>query len=706
MVRGQRKKRLHFCPKPPAIILQIQLSPQTILVASLNPWPVISFHSFSPRGRELHPFISQPQADVTHIAIGVGAFVVIQIHSHPMSLASSPPRDIIELLARRNLTSIPKDQQVLLDKPDSWAIDLKGKPHGLVNVPGHVLETAKKAYIAQTSATTEPQTQLQVQSQVQLSSQLPLPSTTRNSSPSGPTSSHDVPPTQNGHSEDPSEPREEFIEWSVSPEREPRLPQLPQIPVESSIVRETPKAAPMAPPPRPALPFSFPSSDGPEEDLEVDIPQPQLLQDTPVNRAAARLQATVDFPTPSGTHPMATPPCAQPSHPTQPTIPNTVVAGKPAAEFVPSEQRRERRMKAIQFNDKTPRKIQPGLNRLAPTKTFTQIESSDSTSPSSIIPATFEEPPSQGSVLQSVEISKDMDMDDAYDQEENDDMEVIIEQSQIQAPISGSYQSERASPHFPPPFPQITLSGDIEPFKVFTMVYPTYTENHSGTLWDFIKTCVYLDWLRRRRQLRDYLYDDFIRAFANYQVYVRNARTGQEALVAIEWFNNLSGPPVFNNMVVTKENLSYILDSYPKEVAKASKLIVEEDGSDEEVIETRQAPLGLDGIMDVDRREALRRPISTPALTSASRPRGILTQAPPPPSPSWNSTALPSTVATPATRTRPSRASQYFGRLASSVSSSSTPRRRTVEERAKLREHFLRRKSADSRSVTSSRFRQ
>ncbi|KAF7533602.1 hypothetical protein G7Z17_g13488 [Cylindrodendrum hubeiense] len=626
-----------------------------------------------------------------------------------MSLTSSPQRDVIELLARRNLTSIPKDQQVLLEEPDSWAVDLKSKPHGFANVPGHVLETAKSAYIVRTSATIESQPQLQIQSQPQMSTQSSTQSRTKDSSPP-PTSTNNpnhngVPHTQNGHLESPPpESPEKFMEWSLSPEREPRLPQLP---VESSIVRETPKAAPMAPPPRPAPPFSFPSSGGPEEDLEVDIPQPQLLQDAPVNRTAARLQATVESTTPTGTNPMATPPCAQPSHPTQPTIPNTILADKSAVELAPLEQRRERRMKAIQFNDRTPKKFQPELNRLAPTKTFTEMESSNSTSPSSIIPATFEEPPTQGSILPSVEISKDMDIDDEYDQEENDEMEVIVEQSQTQAPVVGSYQSQRAFHDIPPPFPQITLSGDIEPFKIFKMAYPAYTENHSGTLWDFIKACVYLDWLRRRRQLRDCLYDEFIRAFADYQAYVRNARPGQEALVAIEWFNNLSGPSVFNNMVVTKENLGYILDSYPKEVVKASKLIVEEDGSDEEVAQTKRTPLGLDGVMDIDRRESLRRQTSTPALTNASRPHGILTQAPPPPSPSWNSTALPSTIATPATRKRPSRASQYFGKLASSVNST-TPRRptRTAEERAKLREHFLKRKSADSRSVTSSRFGQ
>ncbi|KAK7416320.1 hypothetical protein QQX98_005264 [Neonectria punicea] len=620
-----------------------------------------------------------------------------------MSLASSPPRDVVEMLTRRNLTSIPTDQQKLLEEPNSWAIDLKNKPHGLANVPGHVLETAKQAYIAQKKAERGPRSPPSTQGPTQTRTR----SGSRGSSPpaSTPSPNHsNVRRTQNGHSGSPplSSP-EKPIRWSQSPIRD--LP-LPRIAAESSIIRETPKA-PMAPPPRPVAPFSFPSSDGPEEDLEVELPQPQVHQDDPINRAAARLQATVQSPIPSGTWTMDTPPCAQPTHASQRVIPNTVVA-EPAARDIPPEPRRERRMKAIQFNDQTPRKFQAGMNRLAPTKTFSEIDSSISTSPSSVIPATFEEPLTQGFILQSVEVAKEMDIDDDDYDQENDDMEVIIEQSQVQASVAGSHQSQRSAQSIPPPLPpQISPTADIEPFQAFKIAYPTYTEKYSGTLWEFIKACVSLNWLRKRSQLRECLYDDFIRAFADYQDYVSNARPGREAVVAVEWFNNLLGPAIFNNMMVTKENLSYILDSYPKEVAKARNMITEDDDSEVEVIRvSKPVPvklsveeaalevtqgLDLDSSMDVDHRKPTQRPISTPALTSTLGPRPILTQAPPPPSPAWNSTVHPSTIATPATRAKRLRSSQYFEKLASSASSKATPRRRTAEERAKLKEHFEKR---------------
>ncbi|KPM45852.1 hypothetical protein AK830_g598 [Neonectria ditissima] len=644
------------------------------------------------------------------------------------------------MLARRNLTIIPKDQQKLLEDPSSWAVDLKNKPHGLANVPGHVLETAKQAYIAQTKAKGAPQSR----PSAQLPNQTPTRSGSRGSSPPGsaPNPKHNnVQRTQNEHpSSPPVSSPENPIDWTPSPDRNPpvsapkspiawspspdrnppvsalkspiawspspdRDPPLPQMPVKPSVVHETPKAAPMAPPPRPAAPFSFPSSDGPEEDLEVELPQPQVHQDDPINREAARLQATVQSPIPPGTWTTDTPPCAQPTHASQRVIPNTVVA-KPAARDAPSEPRRERRMKAIQFSDKTPKKFQAGMNRLAPTKTFSEIDSSISTSPSSVIPATLEESLTQGSILQSVETVKEMDIDDEEDDEGNE-MEVTIERSQIQAPVVSPHQSHRSAQSIPPSLPHISPNSDIEPFQAFKMAYPTYTENYSGTLWDFIKACVSLLWLNRRRGLRECLFDDFIRTFVDYQEYVSNAGPGQEALVGIEWFNNLRGPAIFNSMMVTKENVGYILDSYPKEVAKARSMITGDDDSEVEIVrlskpvpvkerleetasEVRQ-DLDLESSMDIDRREPPRQPISTPASTSASRPRPILTQAPPPPSPAWNSTVHPSTIATPATRAKRPRGSQYFDKLVSSSSSKRTPRRRTAEERAKLKEHFEKR---------------
>lgn len=644
-----------------------------------------------------------------------------------MPSISSPPRDLVELLSRRNLASIPRDQQALLESPDSWAVDLKDTPHGQANLPGHVCETTKEAYVARTSAAQKPQSESQ-------STRPSIPSTLKGNSPVASNDSpihNGFPHTQYGDTEKPpqSSPAT-VVSWSPSPERPP--PQ--RIAVESSsTVRETPKA-PMGPPPPPRPAVVFPSSDGPEEDLEMELPKAQATQDAPVNRAAARLQATVNSPIPSRDRNMDTPPCAQPSHPTPPVIPNTADAqgsdSHIAQHAPPHEQRRDRRMKPIQFGDRTPKKNQYGKARLAPTKTFiAHVPSSMSTSPSSIIPATFDEPRTPGLVLQSVETTRDHDMDQD-DEIEDDDMEAAVEESPTRAAGPSSVRSQR-SPRVKRPSPATISVGDMQPYNVFRATYPDYEHRCNGSLSEFVKACYMLDYIRKQRLLREYLYDDFIRAIPAYSNYIGNLHTGQEGLPAIEWFNNLPGSPMFDRMVVNRENIGYILGCYASEVADLSQNIrpnsvessphddvpaahLEEESDDEavEVVEAIEAvrkpsaPVHANGAMDIDHDEP--EPQSSSKLTlmtSASRPRGLMTQAPPLRSPVLSSTAalLPSTMAaTPITRKRPPRTSQYFARLAASSKSNATPRRRTADDRAKLREHFLKRRSAEAQSMRGS----
>ncbi|GFP60035.1 hypothetical protein TASIC1_0015020400 [Trichoderma asperellum] len=63
-----------------------------------------------------------------------------------MPSPTSPTRDITELMGRRSLATIPKDQKSLLEAEGSWAVDMKDGPHGLSTVPGHVLQTLKEAF--------------------------------------------------------------------------------------------------------------------------------------------------------------------------------------------------------------------------------------------------------------------------------------------------------------------------------------------------------------------------------------------------------------------------------------------------------------------------------------------------------------------------------------------------------------------------------
>lgn len=746
-----------------------------------------------------------------------------------MSFTSSPPEDVTDLFRRRNLTNIPRDQKELLEDSDSWAVDLKNTPHGLAHVPGHVLQTVKEAYTAQKAA---------------IDNSTPK-SRKRNGSVVASTSSKRM---RNGITNTPREDSEESAQ--SSPEREISWGPSPTRPgpsksihvaintttVQSSMIQETPKAARDPPPKRPCP--SEPSEDESDNELETEIPQGMPQPGAPVNRTAARLEPTAPFPMPISSKPMATPPCAQPSNPTQPIIPNTVVAPRETCqELAATKKRQSRRIfKGINVGD-TEKKVHHMPNRLPATKTFATVESSIPTSSDSIIPATatLKATATQDSVIQSIE-ENESDHDGNESMRSDDEPPVAGPSNQEGESIMQSIEAPKVHQSAKTPMkrssqkpvaaqqsdaqPQVETSpvqvngrqgsqskvcpplcigpsASKEPYEVFLHHYPLFAEDdwgrkEAGTKMSFVIACVYLNWLRRRKKLRDYLYDDFIRAFTeDYKEYVESAKDKQKTLVAIEWFNKLSEKPTYSQYVVNRGNLSFILKSYPEEVAKASMTMMKADDisiytssdhesesdNDDDVVSNpsapsdkvsqrwrnkggagskQSAPLSIDGAMDIDapatpavskpaprqpsskvsdRSGLKQRAMAAPALPSASRPRRpivkapppfssrpretptqspplvssrpreILTQAPAPPSPQIPRTSMapPSTIATPSTRSRAPRTSQYFERLSSSRLST-TPGGRSAEERARLREHFKRRSlnGADARSTRSS----
>ncbi|KAM0441136.1 hypothetical protein ACHAPT_000441 [Fusarium lateritium] len=744
-----------------------------------------------------------------------------------MSFTSSPSQDVTDLFRRRNLTNIPRDQRELLEKSDSWAVDLKNQPHGLAHVPGHVLQTVKKAYIAQKGASENPTPNSRKRSGSTVAST--SSKRMRNGITNTPRDDSDEPAA--------SSPERE-ISWEPSPTR-PGISRSIHVAidttVQSSIVHETPKAAPLGPPPRRAPCPVDSSSDESDNELETEIPQGMPRAAAAVNRAATRLESTVPFPVPIPDKPMATPPCAQPTNSTQPVIPNTVVAPRETCQgHAVTEKRRSRRIfKGINVEN-TEKKVHHMPNRLPATKTFTTVDSSIPTSSDSIIPATVKATATQDSVIQSIE-GNESDQDgnesvrsddeqlraaEPLNQEDESFMQSIepaeIHQSakaptkrSSQRPIAvqqsdAQTQMETSPAHLGsrhgsqskvcPPL-CIGPSASKEPYEVFLHHYPLYAEDdwgrkEAGTKFSFVNACVYLNWLRKRKRLRDYLYDDFIRAFTeDYKEYVESVKPKQKTLVAIEWFNKLSEKPTYSQYVVNRGNLSFILKSYPEEVAKASGNMMkaddisiytssdyESDSDNDDVVSSpsapsdnrvsqhrrsrggvgsngQPAPLSIDGAMDIDlpaipavlkpassrqpsskvleKPRLKQRPMPAPPSSSrprktiakapprfssrpretptqapplvSSRPREILTQAPAPPSPQIPRTSMapPSTIGTPTTRSQAPRTSQYFNRLSSSRLSS-TPGGRSAEERARLREHFMKRSSLNGGNVPSS----
>ena len=98
----------------------------------------------------------------------------------------------------------------------------------------------------------------------------------------------------------------------------------------------------------------------------------------------------------------------------------------------------------------------------------------------------------------------------------------------------------------------------VKPYDAYTTQYPGY----QGTVWDFMRACVCLNYMQQRDMLREFLYDDFIRAFQEeYPYYV--VEFGGD-LPAQQWFNRLRGPVVFRNMVITRDTLQQVFQAYPE----------------------------------------------------------------------------------------------------------------------------------------------
>ncbi|KAG5940813.1 hypothetical protein E4U59_002211 [Claviceps monticola] len=175
--------------------------------------------------------------------------------------------------------------------------------------------------------------------------------------------------------------------------------------------------------------------------------------------------------------------------------------------------------------------------------------------------------------------------------------------------------------HSPPP---------KDMYSLFTSTYLSYTTTHAGTLKNFIKALLCLEYLQSERGLHEFLYDDFIRAFSSaYLQYVRNAGPGQEALPAVEWFNLRGGQPEFSRMIITKGSVNAALEEFPEEVALARQYI-HGGGPQQETRPSREPKRSNKGeSMDIDRTTSPRRETS-----AASAPGAQSNQAKPGRSPS------------------------------------------------------------------------
>lgn len=97
-----------------------------------------------------------------------------------------------------------------------------------------------------------------------------------------------------------------------------------------------------------------------------------------------------------------------------------------------------------------------------------------------------------------------------------------------------------------------------KPYDAYIAQYPEY----HGSVWDFMRACICLNYMQQRDMLREFLYDDFIRAFQEEYPYYVVEFGGN--LPAQQWFNRLRGPVVYYNMVITRDTLQQVFKAYPE----------------------------------------------------------------------------------------------------------------------------------------------
>ncbi|KAJ2969059.1 hypothetical protein NQ176_g8864 [Zarea fungicola] len=491
-----------------------------------------------------------------------------------MSYNASQFEDITDALHRKNGKKVPKDQDDLLLQSDSWIHQLRQRPHGMANVPTRVLETVTAAYTnairKQSSHAAQPVASIEPE-ELEASQQSDVPG----SSP------------------------EVALEWSQSPER-PRSghSHMPEL----SVVEETPHpklGQPTFQKPVTTLrrPFhsTLLSSLEEEEDLEVQVPrgdndtemeEAEDEEDENCQNLLAQVppQVSLEFNALVANTP---PTCAQQEHE---IIPGTVMAEKAKTVQQNAGQRPSKRMKPILIDDDSPVKSRQNISivnggRMRSLKHL-EIVTQDTVVSSSIVPATLAETQTQRQKASGTT------QDTAEEENRREGMSDVEENSSSAAEdeVAKSTELQRAKS-------QVSVHEDDShnaedegtgPFGKFKMTYPDYETSFSGTRLDFVKACLCLEYLRNKRALRDYMYDEFIRLFSHkYIAYVNNAGPNREPLSAIEWFNIQGGPPLYRQQIISNQNLEQVLAFYDDDTAAIRTLVAEHE--EEEAAEMHSA---------------------------------------------------------------------------------------------------------------------
>ncbi|KAM3507873.1 hypothetical protein MY10362_001531 [Beauveria mimosiformis] len=468
-----------------------------------------------------------------------------------MSYSASQFEDITVAIHCKNGKKIPKDQEALLEKDSSWIHHLRTRPHGVVNVPDHVLQTVTTAHEARFK---------------QMSSHAVQP--VEHAAPETAESSQSCSTSESSPERHPSS-------WSASPdERRPEQHEKP----ESSLVEETPqpqharaayrrasltwKRAPF-----PALVSSLEE----EEEMEVRVPCGEDDQDEQRGDAAEDhdevprryFNQQLQKPTLQVTN---TPPCAQPD---DIVIPATAIAEKATRAGHDARQRPVKRFKPINLIEPREEGMVTRSGRMQSLKHPEVTETQETAVSSSIVPATLTQTQTQNVTSATEKMAQDAPAETSGSESSAPVAEeapsLSAELLSVKSHLSGTEEGVEDG-----------RNHTSTPLDEFAAAYPDYYESYSGTQRNFVKACLCLEHLQAERCLRDYLYDEFIRLFTyKYLDYVDNARPDQEPLPAVEWFNIQKGQPLYLRQIINNDNLNHVLEFYEEEVTAIRSLMVQ-----------------------------------------------------------------------------------------------------------------------------------
>ncbi|RYP63745.1 hypothetical protein DL769_006872 [Monosporascus sp. CRB-8-3] len=353
--------------------------------------------------------------------------------------------------------------------------------------------------------------------------------------------SSDSVPTPNEDEAD----EDEELSWSPSPERHLHPAKVQEVEQEQFLTQLPPSSSPPcpsvpSPPKRPAFNDFPPSSLGPEDELELEVPAALDGSSSSVNRVAQQVAQPM----------LATPPSAQ-------VVPCTFQQRDPllTKEAKTGQNPKQPVYKEITelyrpSKSATTTSFGLGTARLGPSKPeFINVQSSMSTTDtsSSIVPSTHREGPTGAEV--PLPDLPDSSLDSPKPQPAKMPKGNT---SSFETPNSPEFR--RGSPQYlPPKSPKLPSSPP--PLATTAPVTPS----------------------AEKRRLRPFLFDDFIRAWSEgYLPYVREcdeSESPMKVMTAIEWFNQIDEPPVFTKQVVMRPDLERIMDFYPEEALSARSIL-------------------------------------------------------------------------------------------------------------------------------------